>query len=430
MNKNEERDANGFQWPVIIKNPNAHANIDYYYGPYDSLADLREHVPNELWVPGFTAAVQDGGGVVKEYWVVGEGRSANWEEKHSTPEGYFRLMGILSSGEKLSDIKNPALGDVWFLTIDDPETEGDLYKEYVFLGDGMWEQLGQAQLDISMSTLTVKLPDSVTKTYNGMTEVTIDLSDIATKTQLNDVKKDLEQTISNTKTDMATEISKLPKFDNNGLGLLVRDNSTNIVKAYKGNGWEETGVKTLKTSTEIRANVNGSPENIFLVNSKGLFQGTNYRSSNYYHSYRANPFVLGIELRPNGSSYDFENATMSSFYHIVYNPYSVNDPSIKRTDIGCYTITHDLLDKGVFRNPDGETAESEANEYKRYYSIIGNAAVGTYNKDRKPLWFSVVERHRNKISFCTSDASGLKDFSTCFLMFYEYSEWYIKGMSE
>ena len=93
MNKNDESERNGFVWPVILKNPNAHANIDFYYGPYDSLDSLKEGVPNDLWVPGFTAAVQDKDGVVTEWWVQGEGASARWEQKdrHDTA-----LKGVLT----------------------------------------------------------------------------------------------------------------------------------------------------------------------------------------------------------------------------------------------------------------------------------------------------------------------------------------------
>ncbi len=110
-NKNEERNEHGFEWPVVVRNSNPHANIDYYYGPYDSVESMKAGVPAEVLVPGFTAAVQTADGVT-EYWVVsGSGDSATWAQKglaSGTSIGNGKLMikeaDSVSGGETIKNI--------------------------------------------------------------------------------------------------------------------------------------------------------------------------------------------------------------------------------------------------------------------------------------------------------------------------------------
>lgn len=103
-NKNEERNEHGFEWPVVVRNSNPHANIDYYYGPYDSVESMKAGVPAEVLVPGFTAAVQTADGVT-EYWVVsGSGDSVTWVQKglaSGTSIGNGKLM--IKEADSVSD---------------------------------------------------------------------------------------------------------------------------------------------------------------------------------------------------------------------------------------------------------------------------------------------------------------------------------------
>lgn len=110
-NKNEERNEHGFEWPVVVRNSNPHANIDYYYGPYDSVESMKAGVPAEVLVPGFTAAVQTADGVT-EYWIVsGSGADATWAQKglaSGTSIGNGKLMikeaDIVFGGETIKNI--------------------------------------------------------------------------------------------------------------------------------------------------------------------------------------------------------------------------------------------------------------------------------------------------------------------------------------
>ena len=134
MNKNDESERNGFVWPVILKNPNAHANVDFYYGPYDSLDSLKEGVPNDLWVPGFTAAVQDEDGVVTEWWVQGEGASARWEQKGVRHDGVLTM--IESDGVKEFNGHTDMSVDLSKYVKKDELSNQDLNVMYMHLKEG------------------------------------------------------------------------------------------------------------------------------------------------------------------------------------------------------------------------------------------------------------------------------------------------------
>lgn len=183
-NKNESRNEHGFMWPVVVKNANPHASLDYYYGPYESLDTLKASVPSTVAVPGFTAAVQTSTGVT-EYWVTsGEGSSAIWQQKILTTENTLTLKGIKSTLADVEALTDMSVGDMWLV----PETSSE-NAEYVWTGSA-WEKMGvvssvaHCTLTLKGAKFTVGETSTETSTFNNTQDVVLDLSGFATADDL------------------------------------------------------------------------------------------------------------------------------------------------------------------------------------------------------------------------------------------------------
>lgn len=188
-NKNEQRNEHGFEWPVVVRNSNPHASLDYYYGPYDSIESMKSGVPAEVLVPGFTAAVQTEDGVT-EYWVVsGSGSNATWEQKGLASDSLVRFKGTKANLDEVKAITDMQVGDMW-LVPEDGVTDSSL--EYVWTGE-QWEQMGKTSseltgtLSVTGADFTIDGTSKTTKTFNGTQNVTLDMSLYATRDEVNEV---------------------------------------------------------------------------------------------------------------------------------------------------------------------------------------------------------------------------------------------------
>lgn len=365
MNKNDESERNGFVWPVILKNPNAHANVDFYYGPYDSLDSLKEGVPNDLWVPGFTAAVQDKDGVVTEWWVQGEGASARWEQKGVRHDTYVALKGVLQSLDELEAIEKPEVGDMYLVP---EEGETGSFLEYVYTGD-KWELLGRNS-GKTRGVLTMIESDGA-KEFNGYTDMSVDLSKYAKKDEI------LKPYLSFMYMDPVEGYSYY--YDNDGheqySGLFINrytdDDGTHMnVEISPVKGWDRISV------TE---------------------RGAYYRYGRW-KQYRLNPLVLAVRI-----SHDADgNLTTEP----LYDPYGLERSGLSTTvDFHRYTLTHNLKSSGVVK---------EAG----MYSVIGSAVQILFSTTP---YVSVVVPFPDTVDFFVVDSSGDASFSYCDLFFYDFS---------
>ena len=174
-NHNEKRKERGFNWPVVIKNANGHANLDYYYGPYDDLSE----VPEKMRVTGFTCAVMENGAPV-EYWWTGTG----WEPKGLPKDTYVKFKGVKDTVDALNDTEAD-VGDMYIVPVKGSSGAISEYKEYI-RANGRWEMLGSRAAGVSgtlsfvnadgrVTTQGTNGKDVVTDSYNGTQNVTLDL---------------------------------------------------------------------------------------------------------------------------------------------------------------------------------------------------------------------------------------------------------------
>ena len=63
--------ANSFDLSVNVRNANPSANIDYYYGTYNSLEEACQNVPQEVRLKGKTVGIIENGNVVEYWWKSG-----------------------------------------------------------------------------------------------------------------------------------------------------------------------------------------------------------------------------------------------------------------------------------------------------------------------------------------------------------------------
>ena len=194
-NKNEQRNEHGFEWPVVVRNSNPHASLDYYYGPYDSIESMKSGVPAEVLVPGFTAAVQTDDGVT-EYWVVsGSGSNATWEQKGLASDSLVRFKGTKTTLDEVKAITDMQVGDMW-LVPEDGVTDSSL--EYVWTGE-QWEQMGKTSseltgtLSVTGADFTIDGTSKTTKTFNGTQNVTLDLSGYAASNDIGNGKLKIKE---------------------------------------------------------------------------------------------------------------------------------------------------------------------------------------------------------------------------------------------
>lgn len=181
MNNNKKLKEEGFNWPVVIKNANPRASLDYYYGPYTSLSDLEDDsiMPSSLKTLGFTAAVKTDDGIA-EYWWTG----SKWEKKGVESTNIVRLVGIVDSVSALSSITSKSNGDMYLVK------DGDEYKEYIWVDyKASWELLGSrtSQLNSGLTitgasgALTVgKSANRSSGTYDGSQAIQLDMSGFLT----------------------------------------------------------------------------------------------------------------------------------------------------------------------------------------------------------------------------------------------------------
>lgn len=174
-NYNENLKEHGFNWPVVIKNGNGHANLDYFYGPYDDLSE----VPDKMRVPGFTCAIMENGAPV-EYWWTGTG----WEPKGLPKDTYVKFKGVKDSLDALNDTVAD-MGDMYLVPVRGSSGVISEYKEYIRV-EGRWEMLGSRAAGVSgtlsfvnadsrVTTLNANGKEVVTDSYNGTQNVTLDL---------------------------------------------------------------------------------------------------------------------------------------------------------------------------------------------------------------------------------------------------------------
>lgn len=181
MNNNKNLNVEGFNWPVVVKNPNPRASLDYYYGPYTSLSDLEDGsiLPSALKTLGFTAAVKTDNGIA-EYWWTG----SKWEKKGVESTNIVRLVGIVDSVSALDSITSKSNGDMYLVK------DGDEYKEYIWVDDkASWELLGSrtSQLNSGLTitgasgALTVGTSANRSSgTYDGSQAIQLDMSGFLT----------------------------------------------------------------------------------------------------------------------------------------------------------------------------------------------------------------------------------------------------------
>lgn len=362
MNKNDESERNGFVWPVILKNPNAHANVDFYYGPYDSLDSLKEGVPNDLWVPGFTAAVQDEYGVVTEWWVQGEGASARWEQKGVRHDTYVALKGVLHSMAELEAIEKPEVGDMYLVP---EEGETGSFLEYVYTGD-KWELLGRNS-GKTRGVLTMIESDG-TKEFNGYTDMSVDLSKYAKKDEI--LKQD--QSIMYMRKD-------------NGHSYYY----VNGMPMYAG-----LSNRTLNDGTHVAVDIGlYADRNIIRVTENGAYYG--YRD---WYLWRINPLVLAVRIHHNTDS----NLSTEP----LYNPYKLQQGDIyTKVENGIYTMTHNLVNKGITKNENSYSMTSSVRLSRTYLSA----------------YLTVMSQNKNTIEFYVNYHEGGVVFTTCDLFFYDFS---------
>lgn len=236
-NKNEQRNEHGFEWPVVVRNSNPHASLDYYYGPYDSVESMKSGVPAEVLVPGFTAAVQTDDGVT-EYWVVsGSGSNATWEQKGLASDSLVRFKGTKATLDEVKAITDMQVGDMW-LVPEDGVTDSSL--EYVWTGE-QWEQMGKASseltgtLSVTGADFTIDGTSKTTKTFNGTQNVTLDMSGFAASNDIGNGKLKIKeadsvydgQTVENITTVFTANQSTDYTFDISSYATLSDVKSTN-----------------------------------------------------------------------------------------------------------------------------------------------------------------------------------------------------------
>lgn len=392
MNKNEERGEAGFNWPVVIKNPNARASLDYYYGPYESEDDMRSSVPNELWVPGFTAAVQSGDGSVEEWWVQGEGAGARFVRKHDTapPDGNMRFMGYAGRYDDLLAKESPSKGDVW--QVAEKDGRHTIYPLYVYDGTE-WAPLARN------FTLTVKTPDGTSKRYDGSEAVTVDLSGVATRQDVADSKAEAAKTYATIES-----LDGLATWQDGDYTLLgKRLDSHQVCFRTPQGSWAPTGV----TAGTNNITLAGGGAGLRLMGKEvGM-------ARNWGAYYRANPLVLAVRVTDLNFNYSY---TILEFY----NPFNLT-LSCERYSEGVFKFTHNLTAAKVSRvygatmiNDDTIDADSRVT-----YMALGDANTNYFNY-REHLLFSVLQRRFDSFDFRTA-ANKCHDFNTLDLFIFDFS---------
>lgn len=390
MNKNEDRGEAGFNWPVVIRNPNARASLDYYYGPYGSEEDMRQSVPNELWVPGFTAAVQSEDGAVEEWWVQGEGARADFVKKHEMviPDGSMRFMGFAGSMTELQSKESPSKGDVWQAAVKNGRYT--IYPLYVYDGSD-WTPFTQEY------KLTIKMPDGTSKTYDGSKQVSVDLSGVATDDKLNELKKTCVTV------DQLDDFATWKDGDFTLLGQKISDHSIHY-RTPQGN-WVDTGISAQQ------GRLTGGGVGLKLVGTDVGLSRNNI--ANYY---RANPLVLAVRLI-------YPESLAACRIKELYNPFGLS-LNLKGLSRGVYEFTHNLGSSKISKSTLG-AHESWGDEWTRKdtaytYMVMGDACKYD-GKKREQLYFSVIQRYSDYFTFRTADDPTVNRFTSCDIIIFDFN---------
>lgn len=411
MNKNEEEERNGFQWPVIVKNPNAHANLDYYYGPYASLDDLdpKKGFPADLLVPGFTVGIQAEDGSVEEWWVQGEGKSATWARKQSDveiPEGVMTFKGTISK-DNLKTIESPAKGDVWCVAWKSGHATISVF--YVWNGKDWTPFRGVSK------TLTIKVPSAEEPiVYDGSESKVVDLTSFMQQSNLNQLKADIQTEASETYATKE-EVGARPDWKNGDIALLGRDLSSSEVKFKAGADaqWAGTNIKIGASADTATLSSNGKQLNVS-VREVAL-------SRNGSSLYRANPLVLAVRL------YWVDKEIR---YVSKYNPFNLKLTFTYLGSRGCYQVTHKLLSSGVSKiftldgSPFIPADETERCDRNISYMPVGMAARGSWgNKGngRRQQYVSFPVLTGDYMYLYTQDDDQGEDFDVCDILIYDFS---------
>lgn len=398
MNKNEERNEAGFNWPVVIRNPNARASLDYYYGPYDSVDSMKSSVPNELWVPGFTAAVQSEDGTVEEWWVQGEGAKAGFVKKHELVDGGMRFMGKVDSLSQLQAKESPSKGDVWQTTM----FFGGEFRYPLYFYDGSnWVAFAQDY------ALTVNLPNGTSKTYDGSKSVTVDLSKVPTNDKLDakldaklDELKDTYVTV-----DRLDDLATWRDGDYTLLGK--RLDSHQVCFRTPQGSWAPTGV----TAGTNNITLAGGDAKLRLTDKE---VGMARNGSKKY--YRANPLVLAVRLI-------FPSSTKECRIKELYNPFKL-PLLIYGSSEGVYEFHHFLcsyyVSKSIIDTNKADEDEWTRNDTSYTYTVMGDACK-LDGEHREQLYFSVIQRYENHFIFRTADDDTVNRFTSCDIIIFDFN---------
>lgn len=405
MNKNEERNEAGFNWPVVIRNPNARASLDYYYGPYDSVDSMKSSVPNELWVPGFTAAVQSEDGTVEEWWVQGEGAKAGFVKKHELVDGGMRFMGKADSLSQLQAKESPSKGDVW--QVAEQDGRHTIYPLYVYDGTE-WAPLARN------FTLTVKTPDGTSKRYDGSEAVTVDLSGVATRQDVADSKAEAAKTYATIES-----LDGLATWHDGYFDLLGKHRGTNqVYSRTPNNTWLYTGVTAGKDSITLDGGsitLNGGSVTLDGGNTGLRLTGNEVGLARNGAYYRANPLVLAVRLVDISGPNTTGNTCTIGY---LYNPYKL-DVTVSDVDstVGYYKFTHNMYSKGL-------VTKRKYNENGKQDDMFSYVVMGTArgsDSAKHPLFVATMSCHGDYFTFTTSDDNTLNPFETCNIMIFDFS---------
>ena len=100
--------ANSFDLSVNVRNANPSANIDFYYGTYNSIADALIGVPKAVRMKGKTVGILNRSGAVVEYWWKAGVEDADLVEKFgnsSVSDKHFYASFTHPQGESLTILK-------------------------------------------------------------------------------------------------------------------------------------------------------------------------------------------------------------------------------------------------------------------------------------------------------------------------------------
>lgn len=178
-----------------IKFSNKVSNVDYFYGPYDSIADANTAIEESLRMAGKTVGIITNG-KVEEYWYqpndsgvlefvqkqkqVDAYTKTEVDEKIDALGSVFNFKGQVADMAALNAIDKPSVGDVYHVLT----TNSGADAEYVYVSGveggtaAHWEELGTT-LDLSGYATKTAVDASIADINDKMIEA-IDSSELTT----------------------------------------------------------------------------------------------------------------------------------------------------------------------------------------------------------------------------------------------------------